>query len=92
MSGDASTAFPLRATWGSVDTFIVGYSGNMGRAHQLNGLIDAACALREEPAVCFLMIGDGAQRASLEARVRALGLRNVMFPSHISRASACVKP
>jgi colanic acid biosynthesis glycosyl transferase WcaI len=78
-SADATAGGELRSRWGLGTTFVVGYSGNMGRAHRLDGIIDAAHALRAEPALRFVLIGDGAQRSSLEARVRSLGLQNVMF-------------
>jgi glycosyltransferase involved in cell wall biosynthesis len=76
---------PLRAAWGLADAFIVGYSGNMGRAHRLNELIDAAFALRFESGIRFLLVGDGAQRPALEERVRSLGLKNVMFQPYQPR-------
>ena len=76
---------PLRAAWGLDDSFVVGYSGNMGRAHRLDELIDAACALRSRPNLRFVLIGDGAQRAALEARVEALGLKNVTFQPYQPR-------
>jgi glycosyltransferase involved in cell wall biosynthesis len=84
---DASSAEPapgavqaLRAQWGLAETdLVVGYSGNLGRAHRLAEVIEAAALLRDVPGLRFLFIGDGAQRASLEARVRELGLRNVAF-------------
>jgi colanic acid biosynthesis glycosyl transferase WcaI len=76
---------PLRASWGLGDAFVVGYSGNMGRAHRLNELIDAASALRSQPGLRFVLIGDGAQRAALEARVQGLGLKNVMFQPYQAR-------
>jgi len=82
---DALATNPLRAQWGLGDAFIVGYSGNMGRAHRLDELIDAACALRLQPSLRFLLIGDGAQRTALEARVQGLGLQNVMFQPYQPR-------
>jgi colanic acid biosynthesis glycosyl transferase WcaI len=44
----------------------------------------AACALRAQPALHFLMIGDGVRRTGLEARARSLGLQNVMFQPYQS--------
>ncbi len=76
---------PLRASWGLGESFIVGYSGNMGRVHRLDELIDAACALRSQPDLRFVLIGDGAQRAALEARVQGLRLHNVMFQPYQPR-------
>jgi glycosyltransferase involved in cell wall biosynthesis len=84
-SSDAVATHPLRASWGLGDAFIVGYSGNMGRAHRLNELIDAASALRSKPDLHFVLIGDGAQRAALQARVQSLELKNVMFQPYQPR-------
>jgi glycosyltransferase involved in cell wall biosynthesis len=76
---------PLRAQWGLEDAFIVGYSGNMGRAHRLDELIDAACALRLQPDLRFVLISDGAQRAALQGRVTVLGLKDVVFQPYQPR-------
>jgi colanic acid biosynthesis glycosyl transferase WcaI len=78
-SRDAAATHMLRSKLGLGNAFVVGYSGNMGRAHRLDVVIDAAYALGSLPTPRFLMIGDGAQRAALEARVQSLGLQNVMF-------------
>jgi colanic acid biosynthesis glycosyl transferase WcaI len=84
-SSDVGATHPLRATWGLSEAFIVGYSGNMGRAHRLDELIDAASALRSQPRLRFVLIGDGAQRAALAARVQGLGLKNVIFQPYQPR-------
>jgi colanic acid biosynthesis glycosyl transferase WcaI len=78
-SGYAIATHALRANWGLGDAFVVGYSGDLGRPHRLDELIDAAYALRSLPSLRFLMSGDGAQRGALEERARSLGLQNVMF-------------
>jgi glycosyltransferase involved in cell wall biosynthesis len=85
-ASDAAPAHSLRASWGLGEGFIVGYSGNMGRAHRLAELIDAAFALRSLTELRLLLIGDGPQRSTLESRVQGLGLRNVMFQPYQPRA------
>jgi colanic acid biosynthesis glycosyl transferase WcaI len=75
----------LRCEWGLESDFVVGYSGNMGRAHRLDELVDSAEALRSQAGIRFLLIGDGAQRSSLETRVQSLGLTNVMFKPYQPR-------
>jgi glycosyltransferase involved in cell wall biosynthesis len=82
---ETDACHPLRARWGLGNAFIVGYSGNMGRAHRLEELIDAASALRSQPDLRFVLIGDGAQRRALEARVSDLGLQNVLFQPYQPR-------
>lgn len=69
----------IRAEWGLEDAFVVGYSGNFGRAHEFATLLAAASALRSETDIRFLMIGDGQQRADTEAEARRLGLTNMIF-------------
>jgi len=59
--------------------FVVMYSGNMGLAHDLDPLIDAAHLLRHHHDITWLMVGDGASRQSLQERARDLGLYQVRF-------------
>lgn len=72
-------ANPLRRAWDLEGRFIVGYSGNMGRAHALDSLLDAAALLRHLPHIVLLLIGDGAQLPALKAKVAAQNLTNVVF-------------
>ncbi len=76
---------PLRAEWGLEDKFVVGYSGNMGRAHEFQTIIDAAVALREQRDIVFLFIGGGAQQARL-AEVAAQRQINALFKPYQPRA------
>lgn len=64
----------LRREWGLGKRFVVGYSGNMGRAHEFDTALDAAALLSAREEIVFLWIGGGAQRHRLEAKVRARGL------------------
>lgn len=54
----------LRQQWGLGEAFVVGYSGNFGRAHDFSTIVRAMEILRAEQergAVRFLFIGDGAR-------------------------------
>jgi glycosyltransferase involved in cell wall biosynthesis len=68
-----SATSELRATLDAGDAFILGHSGNLGRAHDVDTLLAAADLLREEPFV-FLIVGGGAGLASLRRGVEARGL------------------
>ncbi|MBF0625423.1 MAG: glycosyltransferase family 4 protein, partial [Magnetococcales bacterium] len=70
---------PLRRLWDLEGRFVVGYSGNMGRAHPFGAVIAAAVGLREHPTIRFLFIGDGNARPGLEA---ALGTARVVFKDY----------
>jgi len=70
---------PLKAEWGLSGKFVVGYSGNLGRAHEYATLLGAALRLVGDPEISFLFIGGGALVQPLKANIRALGLSNVQF-------------
>ncbi len=65
---------PLRSAWGLDDKFVIGYSGNLGRAHEYATLLDAAEVLRMEPDVVFLFIGGGQLTQALRSEVERRGL------------------
>ena len=65
---------PLRAKWDLTGEFVVGYSGNMGRAHDLHTVAAAIDARGMEDRVRFLFIGDGARKDLI---VQASAGRNV---------------
>ncbi|GFE84246.1 glycosyltransferase WbuB [Steroidobacter agaridevorans] len=82
--GDAVTpksveSCELRARLGIADKFVVAYSGNLGRAHEFETLLDAAERLSVDPNIVFLMIGGGAKMEQLQAAVTAKRLPNFRF-------------
>lgn len=70
---------PLRHEWGLEGKFIIGYSGNLGRAHEFQTILDAMLLLRNDPLVYFLFIGGGAQLAPVKEFVSTHLLSNVLF-------------
>lgn len=75
----------LRREWGLQDKFVVGYSGNMGRAHEFETLVNAAALLKQDRRIVFLFIGGGAKREWVEQEVKRLGLDNVAFKPYQPR-------
>ncbi len=61
-----------------VEPFVVLYSGNMGRCHDVDTLFEAAQLLRDE-SILFVCIGGGAKRRLLIEKVRDAALRNFKF-------------
>jgi colanic acid biosynthesis glycosyl transferase WcaI len=59
--------------------FVIGYSGNLGRAHEFSTLLEAARALREEPDFAFLITGGGAKLQELRQAVESEHLSNFHF-------------
>jgi colanic acid biosynthesis glycosyl transferase WcaI len=75
----------LLAQWGLEGKFVVGYSGNMGRAHEFTTLLEAAERLSANPDIVFLLIGDGAQRASIVCFAEQRGLKNIVLKPYQPR-------
>ncbi len=58
---------------------VVMFAGNLGMVQGLETLVEAADLLRDAP-VTFVIVGDGSDRARLEADAAARKLSNVIFP------------
>ena len=78
----------LRAKWGLTGKFVVAYSGNLGRVHDLEPVLELAGILRDERHIAFIFIGAGAQQAALEtkaAELRLAACRALFRPNPIGR-------
>ncbi len=69
----------LRESWGVAGKFVVGYSGNLGRAHEFDTMLGAMKRFRGDDRVVFVLIGGGVGMAALARAVAAAGLPNVRF-------------
>ena len=75
----------LRLEWNLRDKFVVGYSGNLGRAHEFDTILDAAEILKSTAGIVFLFIGGGAQRDEIDEEARRRGLANIIFKPYQPR-------
>ena len=78
----------LRGEWGfGPDDLVVGYSGNLGRAHEIDTLLGAAEALQAEGRgdIRFLVIGSGYLRDRLEREIAERGLTNFVLKPYQPR-------
>jgi colanic acid biosynthesis glycosyl transferase WcaI len=64
---------PFRQAWGLEDKFVVGYSGNLGRAHDIDTIFSAAAELVGRQIV-FLCVGGGVQYDALKQMIEKRGL------------------
>jgi glycosyltransferase involved in cell wall biosynthesis len=69
--------------------FTVLYAGAHGLSNDLSVVIEAANQLRSNPAICFVFVGDGKEKASLQAQASALGLQNVCFVPPVPKDQMC---
>jgi len=79
--------------------FVVVYAGAIGPANDLSILLQTAAELREDLRISFLVVGDGKERVSLQAKATELQLENVLFvgarpkheiPHFLASADACI--
>lgn len=77
------------------DAFIVMYSGNMGKTHDIETIVETARLLKEHPSIQFLIIGDGEKKPKILKAVEEGNINNVkilpfqdavMFKSSIASA------
>ena len=76
---------PFIRAHGLADKFVVLYSGNAGRAHTFDAVLDAARALRGDDDVVFLFVGGGKRIAELRAAAARDALGNVRFLDYVPR-------
>jgi glycosyltransferase involved in cell wall biosynthesis len=78
---------PLRRAWGVADQFVVMHSGNVGLSQSLDTMIGAAALLRDRSDLVFVIVGEGAAKARLQADVERQGLNNLKFLSYQARTT-----
>jgi glycosyltransferase involved in cell wall biosynthesis len=77
ISAHASTC---RTKWGlEADIFVLGYSGNFGRAHEPATILAAAYLLRNRHDICFLFVGGGQAHEILAQEIKRLELSSFLF-------------
>jgi colanic acid biosynthesis glycosyl transferase WcaI len=90
----AASDNPLRREWGLENKFVVGYSGNLGRAHEFDTVLGAAECLQGNSDIVFLCIGGGHLLNLLTKRVQERSLGNFRFMDYQDQAilkfSLCV--
>mgnify|MGYP000227014447 CR=1 FL=1 len=59
--------------------FVVLYAGAHGISNDLEVVLEAAVLLARRLDIHFVLLGDGKEKANLQARARELGVRNVTF-------------
>ncbi len=88
----ADNQFIQQQGWG--DKFIVMYSGNMGKTHDLETIVAAAKLLRHRNDIQFVLIGDGEKKPKLVQIVSDEALTNVAIlpfqpPDMFKHSIAC---
>ncbi|MEM6415355.1 MAG: glycosyltransferase family 4 protein [Pseudomonadota bacterium] len=81
--GDAART---KARFGFEGRFIAAYVGTHGLAHGLDTVLDAARQLKNDDRIGFLLVGDGAERARLQARADEMALDNLLIVGQLPKS------
>jgi len=84
-SPDPDSVDSLRRSWVGEGKFVIGYSGNLGRAHTFESVLEAAKQLSAHSDIVFLWVGGGVNYEVLRRRVKASGLQNFVFKPYQHR-------
>ncbi len=88
-----------KAELGLQGKFVVSYIGTIGMAHGLTTLVEAADALKDNPDIEFLLVGEGADKERVVGILRNRGLKNVRLldqqprekiPSIVQASDVCL--
>lgn len=74
-----------RQAWGLENRILVLFAGVLGPSQGLDGVLDVAARALEHPEVCFLFVGDGMMKESLQKRAAAEKLTNVVFKPFVAK-------
>ena len=77
---------PLKEKWELTDKFIILYSGNLGRFHDLETIIESAKQLNKNTNIMFVFVGEGHQKQWLINKANQYQLNNCMFQPYVDRS------
>jgi glycosyltransferase involved in cell wall biosynthesis len=95
----AQSGTRFREQWSASGRFVALYAGAHGTANDLETVLGAAKLLRDRSEILFVLVGDGKEKAALEASARAASLENVRFeppqakeamPDVVAAADVCL--
>lgn len=69
----------VRRELGLQGCFVASFAGVMGYSQDLDVILEAARLLRDQPAIRFLLVGDGVEKERLLQKSQALQLDNVIW-------------
>ena len=89
----------FRREHGLQEKFVVMYAGAHGMSNDLGIVLESAIMLAKDPEIQIVLVGDGKEKAALQARAREMELGNVSFlpslpkaemPHALAAADACL--
>jgi glycosyltransferase involved in cell wall biosynthesis len=81
ISRNAQSVQSVLDSWHSTARFKVVYSGNLGRVHDIETMVQAAHSLRHDRDIAFIIAGAGPRLPDVVAAIQARNLSNVIIAS-----------
>jgi glycosyltransferase involved in cell wall biosynthesis len=76
---------PFRKQWNLDGKFVLSYSGNFGRFHDMETIMEAAKALKENCNIVFLFVGEGYKKPWMMKFAEKWNLNNCQFHTFVDR-------
>ena len=76
---------PYRKQWNLQAKFVVSYSGNMARYHDMETIMETAKEMRDFKDIVFLFVGEGQKKAWMQNFVERWKLSNCQFYGYVPR-------
>jgi len=76
---------PFVKKWNLNGKFVLGYSGNMGRFHDIETIAEAAKKMKEDGHFRFLFVGEGFKKKWLIQHIKENGLTNCVVDTYVPR-------
>jgi glycosyltransferase involved in cell wall biosynthesis len=76
----------FRSSHSLEDKFVVLYAGAHGMSNDLGVVLDAAQLMRDTPQIHIVLLGDGKEKANLQARAADLNLQNLSFIASVPKS------
>jgi len=76
---------PFIKRWNLDGKFVVSYSGNMGRFHDMETIMEAVRVLNGNDDICFLFVGEGYKKKWMKEYANKWELGNCQFHTYVER-------
>jgi len=85
IQGNLRVNNPFKEKWGLENKFVVSYSGNMGRFHDMETIMEAAKMLKDKTGIVFLFVGEGQKKRWMQEIAKKWQLTNCRFYSYVAK-------
>jgi len=75
----------FREKWSLKGKFVLSYSGNMGRFHDMETIMETAKVLKDKTDIVFLFVGEGQKKNWMEEFVKKWNLTNCKFFPYVDK-------